>query len=38
MWNLPGGGLEKGETIKYFSLNELPVNTVPRHIDRIKDF
>lgn len=94
LWNLPGGGLESGETpwqgvirevkeevgldvvviklqgvyskafeddiifsfvcrnvggkltlsdeaddIKYFSINELPINTtVPRHIERIKDF
>jgi len=93
LWNLPGGGLERGETpwqgvirevkeevgldaeviklqgvyskafeddiilsfvcrkvggkltlsdeaddIKYFSIDELPINTVPRHIERIKDF
>lgn len=93
LWNLPGGGLEKGETpwqgvkrevkeevgldvevmklkgiysktfkdeivftfvckrvggsltlsdeadkIKYFGINEIPVNTVQRHIERIKDF
>lgn len=26
------------EPTKTFSLDEIPVNTVPRHVDRIKDF
>jgi ADP-ribose pyrophosphatase YjhB (NUDIX family) len=29
---------DEADDIKYFKANELPINTVPRHIERIKDF
>ncbi|GKU24078.1 DNA mismatch repair protein MutT [Clostridium folliculivorans] len=36
-----GGNLslsDEADDINYFSINEIPINTVQRHIERIKDF
>lgn len=40
-WNLPGGVLqlsEESDQLEYFSLDQLPVNTIPNHLERIQDF